>query len=195
MYYGAAESWNLRDTHMYQTLLSILDAKGPAAKAVVWAHNSHIGDAAHTEMGQARDEINLGQLCRDKFQRQAALIGFGTHAGEVACADDWDEPMRIKTIRPSLPESYERLAHDSGKTRFLLDLRRDDELRRALMAPRLQRFIGVIYRPESERWSHYASCSLPRQFDAYVWFDQTSAVRALPTTQQAGPDDTYPFGL
>jgi protein-L-isoaspartate(D-aspartate) O-methyltransferase len=124
MYYGAAESWNLRDTHMFETLTAVLDARGPQAKAVVWAHNSHIGDASKTEMGLSRGELNIGQLCRERFGSQAALIGFGTHTGTVACASDWDGPLEIKRVRPSLPDSYERLAHDSGVQRgFLLDLR------------------------------------------------------------------------
>ncbi|HYG25630.1 MAG TPA: erythromycin esterase family protein [Caulobacteraceae bacterium] len=197
MYYGAAESWNLRDTHMFETLCAVLDAKGPTSKAVVWAHNSHIGDASKTAMGIERDEINIGQLCREKWGAGAALIGFGTHTGTVACADDWDEPMVVKDVIPSLRGSYERLAHDSGQPRFLLDLREGvhEDLRHRLLEPRLERFIGVIYRPETERWSHYVECSLPQQFDAFVWFDETSAVRPLPTKVQPGADDTYPFGL
>jgi erythromycin esterase-like protein len=197
MYYGAAESWNLRDTHMFETLRAVLDAKGPDAKAVVWAHNSHIGDASKTEMGLVRDELNLGQLCREHFGDQAALIGFGTHTGTVACATDWDAPMAVKRVNPSRPDSYERLAHDSGEPRFLLDLRAGvhDPLRRRLLEPRLERFIGVIYRPETERWSHYVECSLPQQFDAYVWFDETTAVTPLPTQMREGAEDTYPFGL
>ena len=195
MYYGAAESWNLRDTHMFETLCALLDAKGPKSKAIVWAHNSHIGNAAATEMGQVRDELNLGQLCRERFAEDAALIGFGTHTGTVACADDWDGPMQVKTINPSLRNSYERLAHASGKPRFLLDLTQENEAREALMEPRLERFIGVIYRPETERWSHYSSCSLPEQFDAYVWFDETRALGPLATAQRAGAEATYPFGL
>jgi erythromycin esterase-like protein len=197
MYYGAAESWNLRDTHMFETLCAILEARGPRAKAVVWAHNSHIGDASKTEMGLVRGELNIGQLCRERFGEQAALIGFGTHSGEVACADDWDGPMQVKTVTPSRPDSYERLAHESGEPRFLLDLRegRHEDLRRRLLEPRLERFIGVIYRPDTERWSHYAECVLPRQFDAFVWFDETTAVTPLPTRVRKGEDDTYPFGL
>ncbi|HZZ89422.1 MAG TPA: erythromycin esterase family protein, partial [Caulobacteraceae bacterium] len=197
MYYGAAESWNLRDTHMFETLAAILDAKGPQAKAVVWAHNSHIGDASKTEMGQVRDELNLGQLCRERWGEGAALVGMGTHAGTVACADDWDAPMKVKPVTPSRRDSYERLAHDSGAPRFLLDLRRavPVDLRTRLLAPRLERFIGVIYRPETERWSHYTSCVLPEQFDAYVWFDQTTAVTPLPTRPRTGMPETYPFGL
>lgn len=197
MYYGAAESWNLRDTHMFETLVALLDAKGPQAKAVVWAHNSHIGDASKTEMGSLREQLNLGQLCRERCGAQAALIGFGTHTGTVACASDWDEPMEIKRINPSLPDSYERLAHDSGVARFLLDVRSEAQrdLRERLSAERLERFIGVIYRPESERGSHYAWCRLAEQFDAYVWFDETNAVTELPATQTSGAEETYPSGL
>ena len=201
MYYGSAESWNLRDTHMFDTLNMILDAKGPSSKAIVWAHNSHIGNAAFTDMGRERDEINIGQLVKEKFGRDARLIGFGTHSGTVAAADDWDEPMKIKRVRPSLPDSHERMSHESGIERFLLDLRdMDGEIRDALMEPRLERFIGVIYRPETERWSHYSEAILPKQFDAWVWFDETSAVTPLPGEQRpgevvTGEEETYPFGL
>ena len=203
MYHGSAESWNLRDTHMFETLNMILDAKGPDAKAIVWAHNSHIGNAAFTDMGMSRGELNIGQLTKDRFGREARLIGFGTHTGTVAAADDWDAPMQVKRVRPSLPDSYERVAHDCEVERFLLDLRegeRDERLAGELMAPRLERFIGVIYRPETERWSHYSEAILPRQFDAWVWFDETSAVTPLPGEQRPGgpaphEDETYPFGL
>ena len=202
MYHGSAESWNLRDTHMFETLCQLLEAKGPTAKAVVWAHNSHIGNAAFTDMGQRRDEINIGQLSKERFDAKARLIGFGTHSGTVAAADDWDEPMRIMQVRPSLPDSYERAGHDSGIGRFLLDLREGEvgrSVREQLMEPLLERFIGVIYRPETERWSHYSEAILPRQFDAWVWFDETSAVTPLPGKQRPGghvaADDTYPFGL
>jgi protein-L-isoaspartate(D-aspartate) O-methyltransferase len=197
MYYGAAESWNLRDTHMFETLEAILAAKGPDARAVVWAHNSHIGDASKTEMGLVRDELNIGQLCRQRFGRDAVLIGFGTHTGTVACASDWDGPMEVKNVNPAGADSYERLAHDSGIGRFLLDMREGvhKSLRDRLLEPRLERFIGVIYRPETERLSHYSTCSLPQQFDAYVWFDETTAVTPLPTQTRKGAEETYPFGL
>jgi len=197
MYFGTAESWNLRDRHMFETLEHLLQAKGDRAKAVVWAHNSHIGNAAFTEMGLVRDEINIGQLCRDRFGVAAALIGFGTHAGTVAAATDWDGPMEIKQVNPSRADSYERLAHDAGLSTFVLDLREGEHeaARRALLEPRLERFIGVIYRPETERWSHYSEAMLPRQFDAYVWFDHTTAVTPLPGEPVQGEDETYPFGL
>jgi len=197
MYYGAAESWNLRDTHMFETLTALLNAWGPEAKAVVWAHNSHIGDASKTEMGLSRGELNLGQLCRERFGPEAALVGFGTNTGTVACASDWDGPLEIKRVRPALPGSYERAAHDSGVRRGLLDLRegRHPDLRHRLLEPKLERFIGVIYRPETERWSHYSACSLPQQFDAYVWFDETRAVASTAAVAGGGEEETYPFGL
>jgi erythromycin esterase-like protein len=198
MYRGAEESWNLRDTHMFETLTQLLDAKGPKSKAIVWAHNSHIGHAAYTEMGQVRGELNIGQLVKERFDAKARLVGFGTHTGTVAAADDWDQPMKIKAVNPSMPESYERVSHDSRLPRFLLDLRAEEigrEIRETLMEPRLQRFIGVVYRPETERWSHYSTCILPRQYDGWVWFDETRAVTPLPGEQRPGDEETYPFGL
>jgi erythromycin esterase-like protein len=197
MYHGAAASWNLRDTHMFDTLEHLLAARGPGARAVVWAHNSHIGDARHTAMGRERGELNLGQLCRQRFGAQARLVGFGTHAGTVAAAHDWDEPMQVMAVRPALPDSIEHQAHAAGVERALFDLApgRDAALHEALLAPRLQRFIGVIYRPETERWSHYAEAVLPRQYDAWTWFDHTRAVTPLPGATAAGADDTWPFGL
>lgn len=201
MYEGSEESWNLRDTHMFETLCAILESRGPNSKAVVWAHNSHIGDARFTEMGMTRGELNIGQLAREKFHDRARRIGFSTHGGTVAAADDWDGPMEVKAVRPSLPASYERLCHDSGLTRFLLDLREGENrhVRALLEEPRLERFIGVIYRPETERWSHYSQASLPQQFDAWVWFDETEAVTPLPGEARPGEkesaDDTWPFGL
>ncbi|RWF53424.1 MAG: protein-L-isoaspartate(D-aspartate) O-methyltransferase [Mesorhizobium sp.] len=196
MYYGGAQSWNLRDTHMFETLEHLLEARGPNAKAVVWAHNSHIGDARYTEMGIVRDEVNIGQLCRQRFGDEAALIGLSTHSGTVAAASDWDSEMEIKQVRPSHNDSYERLCHDCGVSRFLLDIKRDDDLRERLLERRLERFIGVIYRPETELRSHYADASLAQQFDAFAWFDETVAVTPLgPEHMGTGVPDTYPFGL
>ena len=197
MYQGSAESWNLRDTHMFETLELLLAAGGEDSKAVVWAHNSHIGDARFTEMGTERRELNIGQLCRESYGSRAALIGFGTDSGTVAAASNWDEPMEVMHVRPSRTDSYEGLCHQAGLTCQLLDLREGvhPDLRERLVPPRLERFIGVIYRPETERWSHYADASLPHQFDAWVWFDRTRAVTALPTTPRRGLPETYPFGL
>jgi erythromycin esterase-like protein len=197
MYYGGAESWNLRDTHMADTLEQLLRARGPDSRAVVWAHNSHIGDARETDMGWSREELNLGQLCRERYGDEAALIGFGTHTGTVAAADDWGGEMRIKDVRPSMPGSWERLFHDAALPGpALLDLAATDgRLREALEGTRLERFIGVIYRPETERWSHYAEARLGRQFDGWVWFDETTAVTPLGGAREDGVADTFPFGL
>jgi erythromycin esterase-like protein len=197
MYYGAAESWNLRDRHMFETLEQLLGWHGNRSKAVVWAHNSHVGNAAATDMGLVRGEINIGQLCRERFGRDAVLIGFGTDRGTVAAASDWDGPMEIKRVRPAHRDSYERLCRDSGIDRFLIDLREglSPELRSGLVYPRLERAIGVIYRPETELASHYFDASLPQQFDAYLWFTETCAVRPLPTKPREGMPETYPFGL
>ena len=139
----------------------------------------------------------------ESYGEEARLIGFGTHTGTVAVADDWDAPMQIKRINPWLPDSDERLAHDSGVERFLLDLREGihDEVRDLLLEQRLERYIGVIYRPNTERWSPYSSASLSAQYDAFVWFDTTNAITPLPAPEQsktpehAAADDTYPFGL
>lgn len=202
MYYGSADSWNLRDRHMFDTLQAVLAARGAGARAVVWAHNSHIGDASATGMA-ARGEYNVGQLCRAVFGDRAYHIGFGTHTGTVAAASAWNGPMERKQVRPSHEASYERLCHDTGIPAFLLPLRTarpgDDQgvaaLRMALMEPRLERMIGVIYRPETEMASHYVNAILPRQFDEYIWFDETGAVAPLDTITLEGVPDTYPFAL
>ena len=195
MYYGSRASWNLRDSHMFETLKNLLNFHGPTSKAIVWAHNSHVGDSTATEMS-ARDEYNIGHLCRQQFAKASYSIGFGTNAGTVAAASNWDEPMEIKTIRSALAGSYERLCHESGESRLLLPLRKlVPALEAGLMRPRLERAIGVIYRPETELQSHYFQAVLPRQFDEYVWFDETSAVTPLQTEELKGLPDTYPFGL
>jgi len=196
MYYGSRASWNLRDSHMFATLKNLLAFHGADSKAVVWAHNSHVGNAGATEMA-ARGEINIGQLCREEFGDQAYLVGFGTHGGTVAAASEWNGPMEVKDIRPSLPNSYERLCHATGLARFMLGLRGRGDLcgPEALGKQRLERAIGVIYRPETEMASHYFQASLPRQFDEYIWFDSSRAVTPLATAEIMGLPDTYPFGV
>lgn len=197
MYFGSHISWNLRDKHMFETLDDILEHAGPSAKAVVWAHNSHIGDARFTDMGQTRGEWNIGQLCREAYGDKAALVGFGTASGTVAAASEWDAPMEIKTIRAPRPDSYETICRDTEIPRFLLDFRRDGatRVRNTLSQQRLERYIGVIYRPETERASHYSYASLPDQYDAFVWFNETNAVVPLATLSTDREDETYPFGL
>lgn len=197
MYYGSRVAWNLRDSHMFSTLRHLLSFHGAQSKAVVWAHNSHVGDSAATEMS-LRGEFNLGHLCRKEFGSSAYLVGFGTHTGTVAAASDWDAPMEVKAVRPALAGSYERLFHQTGLERFILPLRQPGSQRVAegLASPRLERAIGVIYRPETERQSHYFDAVLPRQFDEYIWFDQTRAVTPLETKAVvAGVPETYPFGV
>ena len=196
MYYGSRASWNLRDEHMFTTLKNLLAFYGTASKAIVWAHNSHVGDSAATEMA-SRGEHNIGHLCRQEFGRSAYLVGFGTNSGTVAAASDWDGPMEIKKVQPALPKSYERLCHAAGHACFTLGLRNRTDLTGAqgLGKPHLERAIGVIYRPETERASHYFQAILPRQFDEYIWFDDTRAVTPFDTAELAGLPDTYPFGV
>ena len=196
MYYGSRASWNLRDTHMFETLKNLLAFHGADSKAVVWAHNSHVGNAAATEMA-ARGEYNIGQLCREEFGEKAYLIGFGTNSGTVAAASEWDGPMEVKKVRPAHPNSYEQLCHATGLARFMVGLRGRGDLcgPKGLGRERLERAIGVIYRPETELASHYFQAHLPRQFDEYVWFDDTHAVTPLDTAEIKGLPDTYPFGV
>jgi protein-L-isoaspartate(D-aspartate) O-methyltransferase len=196
IYYGDAASWNLRDQHMFDTLDRLLVERGPGAKAVVWAHNSHIGNAAFTEMGQVRGEHNIGQLARQRFGDNAALIGFGTDRGTVAAASDWEGLMEIKRVRPARDDSYEGRSRDTGIGAFLLETGpgQRETVRSELAEPLLERAIGVIYRPETELLSHYFQAELSSQFDAWIWFEETEAVAARPLHAH-GPDETYPFGL
>ncbi|HET6568318.1 MAG TPA: erythromycin esterase family protein [Rhodothermales bacterium] len=196
MYYGSPESWNLRDRHMFETLKAVLKFRGANSKAVVWAHNSHVGNAAATQM-YARGEINIGYLSREEFGEGVYDIGFGTHTGTVAAATSWGGSVEFKQVRPSHRRSYERLCHDSGVPKFFLPLRQtaDPNLRHELMDPRLERAIGVIYRPETELQSHYFGAVLPQQFDEYVWFDETEAVRPLGLSTAPTLPERHPFAL
>ena len=169
MYEGSTASWNLRDRHMYDTLQSLLERRGAGAKAVVWAHNSHIGNAAATAMGW-QGEFNIGELCRTAYRDDAVLIGFGTDRGTVAAASDWDQPMEVKKVRPSREDSHERVFLETAIPCSLTDWRAGKrELRELLSEPGLERAIGVVYRPETERYSHYFEAVLAEQFDAFVW--------------------------
>jgi len=197
MYRGSTESWNLRDRHMFDTLRALLEHRGADARAVVWAHNSHIGNAAATSMGWG-GEFNIGELCRTAFGREAVLIGMATDRGEVAAADNWDEPMQLKQVRPSRPDSWEQLFLQAGHPASLTEWRGDNrrELRQALARPRLERAIGVIYRPQTERQSHYFQAILAEQFDALLWLEQTTAVTPIGPRRidETTVPDTYPFG-
>ncbi|UQN09096.1 erythromycin esterase family protein [Deinococcus sp. QL22] len=172
---GGGSSWNVRDQHMTETLEAIRAHLAPGAKIVVWAHNSHLGDARATEMAR-QNEVNVGQLVRQRYGKDALLIGMTTHTGSVTAAPEWNLPGRLMQIRPSLEGSYERLFHDTGIPNFLLDLRRAPQ---GLVQDRLERAIGVQYVPASERLSHYFLASLPRQFDLVLHFDVTRALTPL----------------
>jgi protein-L-isoaspartate(D-aspartate) O-methyltransferase len=195
MYYGSRESWNLRDTHMFDTLESLLAFHGPASKAIIWAHNSHVGDALATEMA-ARGEINIGHLCREKHGEKVHIIGMGTNSGTVAAASHWGGPMEVKQVRSAVAQSYERLFHETGIANFNLDLAAHAGSESGGLAdPRLERAIGVIYRPDTELASHYFQAVIARQFDDYLWFDETRAVAPLPAQRAGGLPETYPFGV
>ena len=204
MFRGRDSAWNVRDRHMAETLdelVAHLDRGGQQTRVVVWAHNSHLGDARGTEMG-ARGELNLGQLVRERHGNQAFLIGFSTHHGTVTAAHDWDGPAERRTVVPGLPGSYEDVFHSAAVNglgpRFLIDLRADDEVREHLRTPRLQRAIGVIYRPETERQSHYFNARLADQFDVMMHFDETTALEPLErmgTWEPGELPETYPTAL
>jgi erythromycin esterase-like protein len=199
MFRGRDQSWNLRDAHMAETLVALLNhyGQGGAAKAVVWAHNSHLGDASATDMAK-RGEWNVGQLARELFGERVYSIGFTTFAGTVTAARDWGDPAERRRVRPALPGSCEDLFHETGIPAFWLDLREDNDATRLLQAPRLQRAIGVIYRPESERLSHYFQVNLAAQFDAVVHLDVTHALEPLErnsTWDEGELPETFPEGL
>jgi erythromycin esterase-like protein len=200
MFKGGVSSWNLRDQHMARTveeLLKYLDRLHPDTKMVIWAHNSHLGDARATEMGRG-GELNVGQLLRQTHGPDAFNVGFTTHTGTVTAADNWDEPADFKDVNPSLPGSYERLFHDTRLPGFLLLPRQDRSLAAALNEPRLERAIGVIYRPQSERISHYFNAHLADQFDAVIHFDRSRAVEPLersPLWRSKEVPEAYPTGI
>ncbi len=193
-YRGNREGWNLRDRHMARVLSDLLDRGGPDARAVVWAHNSHVGDARATEMGWG-GQLTLGQLCRERWGPRAALIGLSTSTGTAVAADDWDGEGASRHVRPATPGSWEALCAGAALLCSLLDLR-DPALAAALPGRRLERAIGVVYRPATERWSHYFEAELPGQFDAWTWFATTKAVTPLPAPpREKGGAETWPTGV
>lgn len=204
MFAGRTASWNLRDTHMADTLDMLVDhlaIAGHPARIVVWAHNSHVGDARATEMGDS-GQLTLGQIMRQRHGDEVALVGFTTHHGTVECAYDWDEPPMREHVRPSLPESWERVFHDTGIERFMVT---SSALRRAIgeaTHERLHRAIGVVYRPETERHSHYYDARIAEQYDIIVHVDRTHAVQPLDgdepgksATETHELPETYPTGI
>jgi len=200
MFRGRVSSWNLRDSHMAETLEALaqhLSKDGEPAKIVVWEHNSHIGDARATEVGEL-GEWNVGELARKAYDGDTRLIGFSTYEGFVTAASEWDAPAEHKRVRPGMPGSYEALLHEVGVDRFLLPLREEGPARDALMQRRLERAIGVIYLPRTERHSHYFSAQMARQFDAVIHIDRTTAVQPLDPGggwHSEEPPETYPGGF
>jgi len=196
MFGGQVESWNLRDTHMMETLEALLawtTERSGYARAVVWAHNSHLGDARATQMGDW-GELNLGQLARERHGNKVFLVGFTTHTGTVTAAREWDAPAERRPVTPSLQGSYEHLFHDTGFERFVL---RTADARDALAGSRLERAIGVVYKPETERASHYFRTRLADQFDAVIHVDTTNALTPLERRSRENSDlpETYPTGV
>ena len=200
MFRGHVASWNVRDQHMAETLeelLTHLRERGQAPKVVVWAHNSHLGDARATEIGED-GELNLGQLVREKHGSDSKLIGLTTYAGTVVAATDWGEPGRLRRVRPALTGSYEHLFHQTGMERFFLTIEKGTYVHSLLAEPRLERAIGVIYKPETERQSHYFNARLADQFDAIIHLDETHGVEPLEQIAAWEPSEapeTYPSGV
>lgn len=200
MFFEDVSSWNQRDRHMVETLDALaahLSRLGAPAKIIVWAHNSHLGDARATEMGR-RGELNVGQLVREKHGQGAVLVGFTTDHGTVTAASDWGGPAERKRVRPALSESWEALFHTDLPARFLLSWRAGDPVHQALHSSRLERAIGVIYRPATERASHYFAATLADQFDAILHFDETRALELLDRGAEWRSEDvpeTFPFAV
>ena len=199
MFGSRISTWNLRDRHMAETLEAVtafLQRRDGHARIAVWAHNSHLGDARATAMG-AEGELNVGQLVREKYGDAAVLVGFTTYEGTVTAADDWGGSAERMNVRPALPGSVEELFHEVALPRFFLPLRNAGEALGELREPLLERAIGVVYRPATERYSHYFEARLASQFDAVVHVDRTRAVEPLerPQLWTAEPPETYPSAL
>lgn len=200
MFGGRVSSWNLRDRHMAETLDALVvqvEKQGRRAKVAVWEHNSHLGDARFTEMAE-QGELNVGQLVRERYGPSSFLVGFSTYTGTVTAADDWDGPALRKRVRPALRGSCEEILHQVSPAAFYLLFRDDGPAAAELAEPRLQRAIGVIYRPQTERMSHYFHARLPRQFDAIIHIDETRAVEPLervPARHDREAPETFPSGV
>ena len=200
MFHGRVESWNLRDRHMAETLDALvahLNSQGQTAKVAVWEHNSHLGDARATYMADY-GEVNVGQLVRERYGPETALVGFTTYAGTVTAASEWDGLAERKRVRPALEDSYEAVFHDVDTPSFLLPLRDQGTASLAVKDPRLERAIGVIYVPQTERQSHYFEARLAEQFDAVIHFDETQALEPLERFshwETGEPPETFPTGI
>lgn len=196
MFGGHINTWNMRDHHMVETIERLRDHlrdTGRSDKVILWAHNSHLGDARATDSGQ-HGQLNVGQLLRERHGDGVVLIGFSTHHGTVTAASRWDGPAERKQVRPALTGSWEELLHDVGEPRFLVITR---DARETLGSWKLNRAIGVVYLPRSERASHYFHADMAQQFDVLLHYDETRAVEPLERWPviEAEPGETYPFGV
>jgi erythromycin esterase-like protein len=200
MFDQPSSTWNLRDQHMVETLhllSDFLSVNGKPAKLIVWAHNSHLGDARFTEMARG-GELNVGQLIKEHHASEAISIGFTTYTGTVTAASKWGGNAQRKFVRPALGNSYEGVFHATNLKDFILSIRGKDQLVSALRQPRLERAIGVLYLPQTERISHYFEANIADQFDAIIHFDESTAVQPLERDQQwteGEVPETFPFGL
>jgi len=200
MFRGRVESWNLRDQHMVETLDALvthLSLQGETAKVAVWEHNSHLGDARATYMADY-GELNIGQLVRERYGKESIIVGFTTYQGTVTAASEWDGPAERKQVRPANPESYETFFHESGSAKFLLPTRANQAAANVVAKPRLERAIGVIYLPQTERQSHYFNARIADQFDLVIHFDETEALEPLERYalwEGGEPPETFPTGM
>jgi erythromycin esterase-like protein/predicted phosphoribosyltransferase len=201
MFGGRASSWNLRDQHMVDTLDALVGhlsrQRHEQAKVVVWAHNSHLGDARATEVA-TQGQLNVGQLVRERHAGDCRLVGFTTYSGTVTAADDWGGPAERKRVRPALRDSYERLFHEAHEKAFSLTVANPSAATELLQRPRLERAIGVVYRPRTERQSHYFLARLPDQFDAVIHLDETRSVEPLERTarwDEGEVPETFPYAV
>jgi erythromycin esterase-like protein len=190
---GGPDSWNVRDIHMADTLDRLLDRYGPGARAVVWAHNTHIGDARATDMADA-GMVNLGQLARERHGDDVMLVGFGCYAGTVIAAPRWGAPAEVMTVPPARPGSLEERLHGTLPERALLDLSHGDRPP-WLTGQAEHRAIGVVYDPSFETWGNYVPTRLAERYDAFIWCDRTTALHPLPATAAPGEMETYPAGV
>jgi erythromycin esterase-like protein len=201
MFVRGVSTWNLRDTHMADTLDALaghLERRGRSAKIVVWAHNSHVGDSEAMAHRAERAEITIGHLCRERHPGDTVLVGFTTYDGTVTAASDWGGQAERKVVRPALASSWEHLFHAAGVPSFLMLLDDLGEVTSALHEARLERAIGVVYRPQTERWSHYFDVKLADQLDAVIHVDRTRALEPLERTskwERGELPETYPTGL
>ena len=200
MFGGRVSSWNLRDKHMMETVQALerhLQRPGRPARLAIWAHNSHLGDAEATDMAE-HGQWNLGQLLRQRYGQEVFIVGMSTYSGTVTAARDWDEPAQRRQVRPGLAGSWEDLLHQAEVDRFIVLLRGNEALQKLASAARLQRAIGVVYRPETERQSHYVMARLAQQFDALLHIDHSHALEPLdkgPAWVNGEVPETYPSGL